>query len=250
MPFSKGLILIATADVLPGKLEKWRRAGAFRKAAQLRLSGRNRRIDGRWTQQISKLAIADVVGAECVVCVDSDVFFVRSVSEADFFDNDGRLHLHEPEGMSFLLLGWLARAAELLQLPLGAPVMKVSAYQSQVVPIHGGVVRDMQTYIEQLKGRPWFDAMFEADVVEYTTYGVYARYIDMLRRVSPIWSNLCVSFHTPEQFAVFPEYFPKRVDEIDARAGMIHGELGLPIGAYRPIAEQMWAAIDRHSPGD
>src|SRR6202043_187972 len=99
-----------------------------------------------------------------------------------FFDSDGRLHLHEPEGMSFLLLGWLARSAELLQLPLGDPVMKLSAYQSQVVPIHAGVVRDMQTYIERLKGRPWFDAMFQADAVEYTTYGVYARYIDMLRR--------------------------------------------------------------------
>ncbi len=241
IPFSEGLTLIPTAEVLPAKLERRRRAGRILPRSRVRLTHGHRAVDGRWTQQITKLAVADVIGAESVACVDSDVFFVRSISEVDFFDRAGRLHLHEPEGLSVLLLGWLARSANLLQLPLGDPLMKISAYQSQVVPIHGGVVRDMRRYIERLHGKPWFDAMFRADVVEYTTYGVYARYVDELRRVSPIWSSLCVSFHTPQQFAVFPEYFPRRVEEVDARAGMIHGELGLPVEAYRPVVEQIWS---------
>ena len=249
IPFSEGLSLIPTAEVLPATLERRRRSGAGIRWLQRGISRSRRFIDGRWTQQVSKLAIADVIGAQGVVCVDSDVFFVRTIAEGDFFDPDGRLHLHEPEGMSFLLLEWLARSARLLKLPLGDPLVKVSAYQSQVVPIHGGVVRDMQRYIERLHGKPWIDAMFSADAVEYTTYGIYARYVDELHRVSPIWSSLCVSFHTPQQFAAFPDYFPRRVEEVDARAGMIHGELGLSVEAYRPVVEQMWSMSNPSTSG-
>jgi hypothetical protein len=246
LPFRDGLTVLPTAEVLPGDLERRRRANSSPKGwpAPFRsLQSRLRRsVDGRWTQQVAKLASAKVVGAESVVCVDSDVFFVRNVSESDFFDLDGRLHLHEPEGMPFLLLGWLSDSARFLKLPLSEPVLKMSAYQSQVVPLHGGVIADMQKYTERTTGNTWFDAMFDAGVVEYTTYGLFARYIDNLARVSPIWSNLCINFHSPEQYAVFPEYFPRRVDEVDARAGMVHGELGVPVGHYRNVVEQLWTA--------
>lgn len=249
MPFSDGLTVVPSAEVLPGNLERRRRAESSRRAWSRALhslqSRISRRVDGRWTQQVVKLAAAKAIGAESVVCVDSDVFFVRDVTESDFFDLDGRLHLHEPEGLAFLLLRLMSDSARFLKLPDAAPVVKISAYQSQVVPLHGGVIADMEKYIERITGKKWYDAMFNAGVVEYTTYGLFARYIDNLDRVAPVWSNLCVNFHFPEQYAVFPEYFPKRVDEVDARAGMIHGELGVPVRHYRDVVQQLWPA---HNP--
>jgi len=251
IPFNDALRVLPTSEVLPGNLERRRRANPSRKdwpAALRSLQSRlRRRVDGRWTQQVVKLATAKVVEAESVVCVDSDVFFVRNVSESDFFDLDGRLHLHEPEGLAFLLLGWMSDSARFLNLPYAAPVLKISAYQSQVVPLHGGVIADMQKYIERITGKTWYDAMFNAGVVEYTTYGLFARYIDNLARVSPVWSNLCINFHSPEQYAVFPDYFPRRVEEVDARAGMIHGELGVSVGHYRSVVQQLWPAHNRPS---
>ncbi len=253
MPFSDGLTVIATSEVLPGHLERSRRAESSGRGwshAMRSLQSRlRRRVGGRWTQQVVKLAAAKAVGAEAVVCVDSDVFFVRNVSESDFFDLDGRLHLHEPEGLAFLLLGLMSDSARFLKLPDAAPIVKISAYQSQVVPLHGGVIADMQKYIERITGKKWYDAMFNAGVVEYTTYGLFARYIDNLARVAPVWSDLCVNFHFPEQYAVFPEYFPRRVDEVDARAGMIHGELGVPVSHYRNVVQQLWSAHNPPSGG-
>ena len=86
--------------------------------------------------------------------------------------------------------------------------MALRRFTHAPVPMHRGVVIDMRNHIEKQHGQDWMDAMLSHDrIMEYTTYGTYARHIDELRRVCPARPELSLYFWWAEQAAGFRKNF-------------------------------------------
>ncbi len=76
--------------------------------------------------------------------------------------------------------------------PGGKPVVR---YTHSPVVMHRDVVLDLQRYIEDRHRRDWMSAIVDSEMImEYSTYGVFARQIDGLRRVTPTNVGITCAF--------------------------------------------------------
>jgi hypothetical protein len=238
------LTLLSTRDVLPTALEARRLA---RQTRVDRLVGRRaaRRLRGWYAQQLVKLAAPAYVDTEACVMLDSDVFFVRPVTADDFFGPTGKLQLLERNDLMLTQAEhamWQRDSAEFLGTTLDAPL---ADYTASVVPMHRGVLLDLQQYVERRHSMQWMEAFEHHRVMEYTTYGVYARWVDELRRAEPAAPSHVVTCWDTERLGEFGAALAEAAESKDAKAGVVHSHEHVPVDNYRGIAESMWESVRR-----
>jgi hypothetical protein len=241
------LTLLSTRDVLPTALEARRLA---RQTRVDRLVGRRaaRRLRGWYAQQLVKLAAPTYVDTDACVMLDSDVFFVRPVTAADFVAPSGKLQLLEREGLVLKQAEhamWQRDSAEFLGTTLDAPIVD---YTASVVPMHRGVLLDLQSYVEQRHGMQWMEAFEHHRVMEYTTYGVYARWVDELRRTEAARPTHTVTCWDTQRLDEFGARLASEVEHGEARAGVVHSHERVPVESYRHFAEHHWSVLGGPEP--
>ena len=237
------LTLLSTRDVLPTALEARRLA---RQTKVDRFIGRRgaRRLRGWYAQQLVKLAAPSYVDTEACVMLDSDVFFVRPVTVEDFVGPSGRLQLLERQGLLVSQVEhamWQRDSAEFLGTTLDTPIVD---YTASVVPMHRGVLLDLQEYVERRHSMQWMEAFEHQRVMEYTTYGVYARWVDELRRTEPAAPSHAVTCWDTERLDDFGAALGAAVQRGEARAGVVHSHERIPVDSYRHLAEVHWSVLD------
>ncbi len=132
-------------------------------------------IRGWVLQQMLKMAAATHLGADVVLFVDSDVVFIRPVTEATFQraghvrfyrrddEIDGRLPHH---------LKWHAVARKLLGLPPASSPLP--DYVSSLNAWDPKVVAALQERIQTVAGRHWLDVLGgQIHLSEWILYGVF-----------------------------------------------------------------------------
>jgi hypothetical protein len=225
-PYCDGLTVLSTRDVLPPAIEGLRQAG---------------RIPGWGVQQLTKLAAADVVDTD-YVCVDSDTFWVRPVDERDFRAPDGQLRLFERHSFSTFHVQWLAESLAVWNVAPEESIEPVSCVDP-IVPMARSLVRDLRRDLEVLQRVPWYRIPLERGVVEYSIYGVYARYVRRLDGVVPTEPNLVVRYWESE-FELFRAMAETIAAEDEKKAVMVHCNPGVSPDDYRATVEQVWRAIN------
>lgn len=241
IPFQKNLTLLSTRDVLPKPIEARRLAQRHSWKHPTYWLG-PKPLHGWMIQQLIKLSAPAFVETEAVVSLDSDAFFVGQVTHADFYAPDGRVHLYETtDDCDVEIAEWLAASMHFL----GVPTQHEPIRRHFHCPVlfHTGILKDMQEMIQVRHSMPWMDAMVKAWVSE-GTYGVYARYIDGLKRTAPVQPELTVYYWWREQFETFTFDLVSRVKERNARIVLVNSNIGQPVSSYRSLVERAWQELD------
>ena len=130
-------------------------------------------VRGWILQQVTKLAVADVIDREAIAFVDSDVVFVRPLTEDRAFDG-GRVRLYRTPGPppKPRHVRWYREAARLLDLDeescFGVDFI------AQLVTWKRDAVFDLRERIEQATGRRWYRALCNTlHFSEYILYGLF-----------------------------------------------------------------------------
>ena len=223
-PYRDGLTVLSTRAVLRGEIESLRQAGY---------------VSGWHTQQLTKLAAADVVDTD-YVCVDSDTFWVRPVDTADFRAPGGELRLFEQHWLSTELVFWLAHSLAAWDTDLQEPIEPVS-WVYPIVPLSRDLVQELCVELETRHGAPWARVVLEHGAVEYSIYGTYARYVRHLDGVVPTEPDLAICYWQREfeRFDSLPETVAANTSK---KAVMVHSHLGVSPEDYRATVERAWKA--------
>ena len=56
-----------------------------------------------------------------------------------------------------------------------------------------------------MDGRRWIDVFLDLNLTEYTSYGVYARFVNGLKQVTPVKPPFTLSFWNDEQLEGYKE---------------------------------------------
>ena len=190
-----------------------------------------------------KLCSPQYVETEGLICLDSDVFFVDHLEEKDFFTDDGVLHLYEND-CEFTVEGisWMAQSMNALNVPLGqSPLL----YIHNPVPLHRKVVLALQETLANIHGKSWIDVFLEKNLTEYTTYGVFARYVNGLKHVAPVKPPFTLNYWSNEQLEGYTDTLLSKIRAKGARVVCINSGIGRAVSEYRSIVEKAWAANGR-----
>jgi len=225
-PYHDGLTVLSTRDVLPAAVEGLRQAGY---------------AQGWDIQQLTKLAAADVVDTD-YVCVDSDTFWVRPVSSEDFRAPDGKLRLFEHYWLSTFHVQWLAESLAVWNIAPEEMIEPVSCVDP-VVPLARDLVRDLRADLEAVQGVPWYQVLLERGVVEYSIYGVYARYVRRLDSVVPTEPELVFRYWEAE-FEHFRASAETIAEDDEKKAVMVHWHPRVSPEDYRATVEQLWCSLN------
>jgi hypothetical protein len=223
-PFRDSLTIVSSREVLPAEVERRRR---------------ERSIIGWRAQQLVKIAAAGIVDTD-YVCVDSDTFWVRPITADDFYAPSGDLYLFEYRWCSAELLRWLLDSLEFWGVARRRKIVTVS-YVRAIVPLALQLVRDLKSEIEHRYEADWWQAMLDHDVVEYMTYGVYARYVRGLRGLVPSGRDYSMGYWEAG-FPQFDSHFPAAVSR-GAKAGLVHSHLRVSPTGYRGTVERVWREL-------
>lgn len=239
----EGLTIMSTRDVLPTPLEARRLA---RQTRVDRLLGRRvaRRLRGWYAQQLVKLAAPGYVSSTACVMLDSDVFFVGRVTPEDFTSANGKLYLLEQHALVLSQAEqamWQRDSAEFLGTTMDAPL---ADYTGSVVPMHREVLLELQRYVEERHSMQWMEAFEHHRVMEYTTYGVFSRWVDELRRVEPVEPAFSLRCWDTEDLEGFGAKLQAAVEAGTTKAGVVHSHERVPVELYRPLAERLWSCLD------
>ena len=240
VPFRNKLTILSTRDVFPPEIERRRLLWGVRLRNPRRWLG-GKPIHGWVTQQLVKLSAPKITDTRAIACLDSDLFFVRHVEPAEFYGLDGRVHLYETtDDLDAEMAEWLGRNMRFVGVnPTQKPL---SRFTHWAVPLHRDVVLDLQRHIEQKHGRDWYNAILDYDnLAEYTMYGVYARYIEQLRRVVPVRPGLTLNFWWREQVEAIHDTFRDKVADPRVKLVGIQANAGRAPADYRALAEEAWS---------
>ena len=241
IPFQRNLRILSTRDLLSPRFEA-RRLGYGKPRRQLAHWRGRPGIHGWYIQQLLKLAAPKIVETEGIICLDSDTLFVDRVTSQDFFAPDGRLHLYETDDDVDCEMGnWYIRSLDFLGVSLRSrPILRTT---HSPVPMHRQVVLDMQAYIEKKYGVFWMEAMESAHgIMEYSTYGAYARYLDKFQHTVPARpDSLCLYYWFSEDMNSLFTDLVDRVRTSRPKAVLINSSHGRPVSDYRALIEQAWA---------
>jgi hypothetical protein len=240
IPFRRNLRILSTRELLPPRFEARRLGWGKPRRSLAHWKGRPG-IHGWYIQQLLKLAAPQVVETEGIVCLDSDTLFVDRLTADDFFAPDGRMHLFETEDTDCEMGEWYIRSLKFLGESLrNRPVLRTT---HSPVPMHRQVMLDMQTHIEKQHGVFWMEAMARTEMImEYSTYGAFARYVDKLRHVVPARPQpLSLYFWWSEDMDHLLTDLVERVQATRPKTVLINSSHGRPVSAYRALIEQAWA---------
>jgi hypothetical protein len=241
LPDQENLTLLSTRDVLPPAIE--RRRG---------LQGVPRRNPRRWfagpplsgwhAQQYVKLAAGQVVNSQAIVCLDCDTVFLRNVGEEEFFAPDGRPYLYETiDDVDAEMAEWVSRSMRFLGVnPQHKPV---SRFTHSPTIMDRSVLLDMHAFIAQRHRRPWheaFDPLNEL-LMEYSTYGVFAKYVDQSKRVVPSPPSLSVYFWWPHEVAAMEQNFERKVAPPSLKMLAVQSNTNVPVATCRRLLESFWS---------
>lgn len=241
IPFQRNLRILSTRELLTPRFEA-RRVGWGRPRRELAHWRGRPGIHGWYIQQLLKLAVPKVVETEGMVCLDSDTLFVDRVTADDFFAPDGRMHLYETDDDVDCEMGeWYIHSLRFLGESLrNRPIRRTT---HSPVPMHRQVVLDLQAHIEKVHGVFWMEAMERAEsIMEYSTYGAFARYVDKLQHTIPTRPDtLCLYFWFSEDMENLFSDLVERVRVRKPKAVLINSNHGRPVSSYRALIEQAWA---------
>lgn len=243
IPFQRNLRLLSTQDVFTPRFEARRLAWGKPRRDFRHWKGRPG-IHGWYSQQLVKLATPKVVDTEGIVCIDSDTLFVDKVISEDFFSPDGRLHFYETDDdVDCEMAEWYIRSFRFLnigELMRQQPVLRTT---HSPVPLHRQILLDLQAYIEKVHGVFWMEAMARTEMImEYATYGVFARYVDKLQHVVPTRpSPFCLYYWWSTDMENLFADLVERVQETKPKAVVIQSSQGRPVSDYRTLIEKAWA---------
>jgi Family of unknown function (DUF6492) len=248
--YQKNLTLVSTRDALDPSIEGRRLAWGLRRRDLRRwwLAGTARPIHGWGIQQLIKLAAPRVTQSEIIVCIDCDTFFVGKVTPDDFVAENQLPHLYETStDVDAEMAEWPARSMRFLGIKAtGLPLFR---YTHSPVVFSREVLLDLQKFIETRHRVPWMNAVIDAEMImEYTTYGVFAREVDGLRRVAPVPPSLSTYFWWPDEFSRMRESFAPQVMKVGARIVGIQSKEGAAANV-RQLAEPFWRASENPANG-
>jgi hypothetical protein len=193
-------------------------------------------------QQFIKLAAPVVVPTDVYVCLDSDTLFVDQVDADDFRDpTTGRALLYETtDDVDAEMAEWVGRSMRFLGVK---PTHRlVSRFTHSPVVMQREVVLDMQRFIEKRHGRHWIEAMDRfGSIMEYSTYGVFAKYIDGCSRVIRSRPAMSAYFWWPEEVSDMEQSFDAKVLKTGAKMVGIQSNVGKSPAAYRHLLQRAWA---------
>jgi hypothetical protein len=239
VPHRENLQVISSADVLPARLEKRRRAWGFQRRRHPQYWFAGRGIHGWGIQQLLKLGAARITDADAIICLDSDTFFVDRVVEEDFYAPDGRLHLYETsDDLDVQMSEWYAHALRFL----GFPTVGVTPrrFTHSPVPWRRDVLIDLQKTVEKGHGGDWLETIADADrIMEYTLYGTFARHIDQLARHAPV-KPPTLYYWWPEEGRTLEQDFASRVAAAGAKIVLVNSNMNLPVSRYRELVQRAW----------
>lgn len=244
MPFQRNLTLIPSEQVLGKSMDRRRTVwGISRRDYRYWITGRG--VHGWLAQQLMKLAAASVVKTDAMACLDSDTFFVDRVTSQDFVTEDGRVHLYETtDDLDVEMSEWYAHSLRFFGLKEAGITPR--RFTHSPVPMHCGVVRDMLSHIEKRHQCSWMDAMVNGDrLMEYTTYGTFARHVDECRRVCPVAPALTLYYWWKSDAQDLEVKFASRLAESQAKMVLVNGNIGLGIDRYRHLAQASWSRATR-----
>jgi hypothetical protein len=240
-----GLTVYTYSEVLPAPLvSRLDRGPNLRDRVRHRLTGRRLlQMDWGWmVQQYVKLCAGSVVRTSMWVCVDSDMFFLRQMTQEDFLSRSGRPLLLEltdhPVGPveTSVVVGFRNAASRLLGLRPEEVDPRV-IYTGWLVPMHRGVVDELLGFLEKQSRLPWWESMAQAGATEYETYGIYARYVHGLREVDPEDHRWCWLFYDVDNFAEMLRY---AIGEAGARAAMVDANLDCDLPHIHDLVRSQW----------
>lgn len=181
LAFQDQLTILTTADVLPGWLERRRLASKKEWWRPLRWLCLHP-LGGWFVQMYTKMLAADYCDYETIVCIDSDMAFVRQVDASDFHSG-GKTHLYRrTAGLDVEMVEWVGRSMRFLGInPCGK---EACGYTYSPLPMSRRVLQSLYNFIEQRTSQPWLESVVAQPwLTEYTTYGVFAEHVDHLRHV-------------------------------------------------------------------
>lgn len=155
---------------------------------------RLRMIRGWILQQAIKIEMGMAAGADVVVHVDSDVFFIRPMGPGNVI-RDGKAPFFRATGATGNPhhLSWVHAAERMLGLPLSADYG--SHYIENCVPWHRDAVRAMTQQMEAAHGRAWHDVLLDEKAL--SEYYIYGLFLDRLRGTEGFYTDkadLCRSY--------------------------------------------------------
>lgn len=124
-------------------------------------------------QQLLKMAATSTLEHDVLVCIDSDVAFVRPFSP-DLLLKDGKIGLLDVGYSDDMVEEWTGRAEGLLGLPRGSATRR--GHVGHLISWSGEHMRGLQRRVESVTGLPWQIAIGRCRTFsEYILYGVYLR---------------------------------------------------------------------------
>jgi hypothetical protein len=242
IPYRHKLTMISSKEALPPRIEKRRATPVYRRRHPYHWI-KPHQIHGWGAQQVMKLNAPLFIQTDGILCLDSDVFFVDRVEEKDFFTEDGVLHLYENDSeYTVETIYWMAQSLKAFNIPLGQNPFN---YIHNPVPLHRQVVLELQEKLSTIHGKNWIDAFLELNLTEYTTYGVYARFVNELKHVSPVKAPFTLNYWSNEQLEGYTETLVDRIRAQGSRVVCINSAIGRGVSEYRSIVERAWAANGR-----
>lgn len=218
------------------------------------LQARGVPMRGWLLQQLVKLAIAEHVDADVLVCADSDVVLLRPFAVSSVVDEDNRVLLFaRPDHVDGRLpthVRWHRSAEKLLGIEAADPPMP--DFISSLVPWKRENVLALLEHVEATTGKHWPRALASAwDVSEFTLYGRFAQ--DVLGAGAGHFVSatpLCHDYykHVPlsaaELDSLLDEVGPGEVAvSLTANAGMRPEQ-------YVDVLERRWEGIAPSEPAD
>jgi hypothetical protein len=218
------------------------------------LQARGLPMRGWLLQQLVKLAIAEHLDQDVLVCADSDVVLLRPFGVSSVVDERDRVLLFaRPDHVDERLpthVRWHRSAEKLLGIEGADPPMP--DFVSSLVPWKRENVLALLEHVEATTGRHWLRALASAwDVSEFTLYGRFAQDVlgtDAGHFVST--SPLCHDYykHVPlsaaELDSLLDEVGPGEVDvSLTANAGMRPEQ-------YVDVLERRWDEVAPPEPAD
>jgi hypothetical protein len=243
IPFKKGLTLVSSRDVLPPDIEARRsqkHLGRFNPTRFFKPGS----LLGWMAQQLMKVASPDIVDSEAVLCLDSDVFFVRNITEDMFFAPDGKLHLYaDPDACTVETVMWMANSMKAFHVPYSK---RPTCFIHNPVPIHREGLLDMRQFLEKTYNKRWIDAFLECQLTEYTSYGVFARDVNNLKHHHLTQPPYTLNYWVAEEMENIESDLIEKISDTDVRIVLINSSAGRPVSEYRHLVEKAWMIAEQN----
>lgn len=198
-------------------------------------------VRGWITQQLRKLGATSVTSEDILVCLDSDITFVRPFDVSQLYDA-GKLTLLDVDYTDDMVLRWTRVAERLLNLPAGSVPLR--GHVGSLIIWSRADLLKLQAHLERENGVPWQVAIGrQITFSEYILYGVFVREVLGYPASDHVASRRPL-VRQPWQHDLGHEAgLRSYIEDIEPGniAVMIHSKDGITARQTRPLFEAAWA---------